>query len=74
MTRTIRSTHPPNDNPASNQAAMTDATQYTHPKVWSSTKKQQRVGINRPIAEATYEKELPVGDGPTATTRSDPKQ
>ena len=45
---------------------MTDTPQYTPPKVWTW---QKRTGgrfdsINRPIAGATHEKELPVGRHP----------
>jgi GST-like protein len=45
---------------------MTDATEYTPPKVWSWNNESggRFAGINRPIAGATHEKELPVGDQP----------
>jgi GST-like protein len=45
---------------------MTDATDYTPPKVWSWNKPSggRFENINRPIAGATHEKELPVGRHP----------
>jgi GSH-dependent disulfide-bond oxidoreductase len=45
---------------------MTDATEYTPPKVWSWNKESggRFAGINRPIAGATHEKDLPVGEQP----------
>src|SRR6516164_9560497 len=45
---------------------MTDTPDYTPPKVWTWTKPNggQFENINRPIAGATHEKELPVGRHP----------
>src|SRR5262249_62262370 len=45
---------------------MTDTSQYTPPKVWSWTKPNggRFETINRPTADATHEKELPVGRHP----------
>jgi GST-like protein len=45
---------------------MTDATEYTPPKVWTWVKANggRFANINRPIAGATHEKELPVGQHP----------
>ncbi len=45
---------------------MTDASAYTPPKVWTWNKANggQFANINRPIAGATHEKELPVGKHP----------
>ncbi|MGH7113725.1 MAG: glutathione-dependent disulfide-bond oxidoreductase [Stellaceae bacterium] len=45
---------------------MTDTPEYTPPKVWSWTKPSggRFATINRPIAGATHEKELPVGRHP----------
>ncbi len=45
---------------------MTDASQYTPPKVWKWEAQDggQFTNINRPIAGATHEKELPVGEHP----------
>ena len=45
---------------------MTDATDYTPPKVWTWNKANggQFANINRPIAGATHDKELPVGKHP----------
>ena len=47
---------------------MTDAPAYTPPKVWTWDKEKDSAGrfasINRPIAGATHEKELPVGKHP----------
>ena len=45
---------------------MTDLSAYTPPKVWTWTKPNggQFENINRPIAGATHEKELPVGRHP----------
>ncbi|WP_203290853.1 glutathione-dependent disulfide-bond oxidoreductase [Maricaulis parjimensis] len=45
---------------------MSDTTGYTPPKVWTwDTESGGRfASINRPIAGATHEKELPVGDHP----------
>src|SRR5437870_13452821 len=45
---------------------MTDTPEYTPPKVWSWTKPSggRFANINRPIAGATHEKELPVGRHP----------
>ncbi len=45
---------------------MTDASTYTPPKVWQWDMESggKFSNINRPIAGATHEKELPVGDHP----------
>lgn len=44
---------------------MTETTQYTPPKVWTSKPALGRfANINRPVAGATFEKELPVGRHP----------
>jgi GSH-dependent disulfide-bond oxidoreductase len=45
---------------------MTETTTYTPPKVWTWVKPNggQFASINRPIAGATHEKELPVGRHP----------
>ena len=45
---------------------MTDTTPYTPPKVWTWNKENggKFASINRPIAGATHEKELPVGRHP----------
>ncbi|MDB5709397.1 MAG: glutathione S-transferase family protein [Sphingomonas bacterium] len=45
---------------------MTDATDYTPPKVWTWDKANGGAfaSINRPIAGATHDKELPVGKHP----------
>ncbi len=45
---------------------MTDAVEYTPPKVWTWVKANggRFANINRPIAGATHEKELPVGKHP----------
>ncbi len=45
---------------------MTDATDYTPPKVWTWNKDNggQFANINRPIAGPTHDKELPVGKHP----------
>jgi GST-like protein len=45
---------------------MTDATSYTPPKVWVWNKNNggRFANINRPIAGATHEKDLPVGRHP----------
>jgi len=45
---------------------MTDTPDYTPPKVWSWTKPSggRFANINRPIAGATHEKDLPVGRHP----------
>jgi GST-like protein len=45
---------------------MTDASEYVPPKVWSWNKESggRFAAINRPIAGATHEKELPVGKHP----------
>jgi GST-like protein len=45
---------------------MTDTPDYTPPKVWSWTKPNggRFASINRPVAGATHEKELPVGRHP----------
>ena len=45
---------------------MTDTTPYTPPKVWTWDKENggKFAKINRPIAGATYDKELPVGRHP----------
>ena len=45
---------------------MTDATEYTPPKVWTWVKANggRFANINRPIAGPTHEKELPIGKHP----------
>jgi GST-like protein len=45
---------------------MTDASEYTPPQVWTWTKPSggQFANINRPIAGATHERELPIGRHP----------
>jgi GSH-dependent disulfide-bond oxidoreductase len=45
---------------------MTDASDYTPPKIWSWNKESggKFASINRPIAGPTHEKELPVGRHP----------
>ncbi|MDH4393779.1 MAG: glutathione-dependent disulfide-bond oxidoreductase [Aquabacterium sp.] len=45
---------------------MTDATDYTPPKVWAWNKANggQFANINRPVAGPTHDKELPVGKHP----------
>ena len=45
---------------------MTDATEYAPPKVWTWNKESggRLAGINRPIAGATHDKDLPVGQHP----------
>lgn len=45
---------------------MSDAAEYTPPKVWKWDAQDggRFTKINRPIAGATHEKELPVGDNP----------
>ena len=45
---------------------MTDAPEYTPPKVWTWNKESggRFANINRPVAGATHEKELPVGKHP----------
>src|ERR1700744_1475190 len=45
---------------------MTDASDYTPPKVWTWTKGNggQFANINRPISGSTHDKELPVGKHP----------
>jgi GSH-dependent disulfide-bond oxidoreductase len=45
---------------------MSDTTDYTPPKIWTWNKANggQFANINRPIAGATHEKELPVGRHP----------
>jgi GSH-dependent disulfide-bond oxidoreductase len=46
--------------------AMTDASDYTPPKIWSWNKESggKFASINRPIAGPTHEKELPIGRHP----------
>jgi GST-like protein len=45
---------------------MSDATEYTPPKVWTWDKESggRFAQINRPVAGSTHEKELPVGEHP----------
>ena len=45
---------------------MSDATDYTPPKVWSWNKESggRFANINRPISGPTHEKELPIGRHP----------
>src|SRR5580692_6910839 len=47
-------------------AAVTDPSAYTPPKVWNWNKESggRFAGINRPIAGPTHDKELPVGKHP----------
>src|SRR5271154_5783170 len=46
--------------------SMADSLEYTPPKVWTWTKPSGGTfaNINRPIAGATHEKELPIGNHP----------
>jgi GSH-dependent disulfide-bond oxidoreductase len=55
----------PGDFPSQSRA-MTESTDYTPPKVWTWNKANggQFASINRPVAGATHEKELPVGRHP----------
>src|ERR1700676_2974807 len=50
----------------SGASGMTDTPDYTPPKVWSGNKPSggRFANINRPVAGATHEKELPVGRHP----------
>jgi GST-like protein len=50
----------------SEEPSMTDATEYTPPKVWIWNKENGGAfaNINRPIAGATHDKDLPVGKHP----------
>ena len=45
---------------------MTDATEYTPPKIWTWDKESggRFANINRPIAGPTHDKELPIGKHP----------
>ena len=45
---------------------MSDSTEYVPPKVWTWENQSggKFTNINRPIAGATHEKELPVGKHP----------
>ena len=45
---------------------MTDSNTYTPPKVWEWDKESggRFAAINRPIAGATHDKDLPVGEHP----------
>ena len=45
---------------------MADAPEYTPPKVWSASKPSGGIfsNINRPVAGATYQRELPIGRHP----------
>ncbi len=45
---------------------MTDAAEYTPPKIWTWDKESggRFASINRPIAGATHDKDLPVGEHP----------
>jgi GST-like protein len=54
---------------------MTDATEYTPPKIWTWNKESggRFAGINRPIAGATQEKELPVASILCSSTRWRPR-
>jgi len=51
---------------------MTDTSDYVPPKVWTWDKPSggQFASINRPIAGATHDKELPVGRHPCSFIRS----
>src|SRR6202790_5676831 len=50
----------------SGASGMTDTPDYTPPKVWSGNKPSggRFANINRPVAGATHEQELPVGRHP----------
>ena len=52
--------------PGRNLNAMNDSTEYTPPEVWTWEKESggKFASINRPIAGATHDKELPVGEHP----------
>jgi GSH-dependent disulfide-bond oxidoreductase len=59
--------HPPHPQDSQKASAnMTDSSDYSPPKVWTWTKASggQFANINRPVAGATHEKELPVGRHP----------
>ena len=43
---------------------MSDATEYTPPKVWDQENGGKFASINRPVAGATHDKALPVGRHP----------
>ena len=60
---TRRALFPSNFPPAAN---MTDSSEYIPPKVWTWDKASGGTfaNVNRPIAGATHEKELPVGKHP----------
>lgn len=47
---------------------MSESSVYAPPKVWTWDKENggQFASINRPVAGATHDKELPVGGGSTA--------
>jgi GST-like protein len=51
---------------SSGESIVTDSAEYTPPKVWKweSQDGGRFTNINRPIAGATHEKELPVGEHP----------
>ena len=50
---------------------MKETPEYTPPKVWTwdSESGGQFANINRPIAGATHDKELPVGKHPSSCIR-----
>src|SRR5580698_6192438 len=60
MTRSKSGAHPMTDAP------VTDPSAYVPPKVWTWNKESggRFASINRPIAGATHEKELPIGKHP----------
>ena len=45
---------------------MTESAEYTPPRIWTWNKESggRFASINRPIAGATHDKELPVGKHP----------
>ena len=45
---------------------MTDSSTYTPPKIWTHDKESggRFASINRPVAGATHDKELPIGVHP----------
>jgi GST-like protein len=63
---TARATLPFDRKSPPGAKAMTDATAYTPPKIWTWAKENggQFANINRPVAGPTHVKELPVGRHP----------
>jgi GST-like protein len=63
---TARATLPLDRKSPPGAKAMTDATAYTPPKIWTWAKENggQFANINRPVAGPTHVKELPVGRHP----------